>query len=197
MRPGVMAAAIAAKRAFQAGPALDRVWDVFAETETLLARARALSVRLPHDVDSLADWSRSAGAAMATAGIEPRPCHNDGSASGLMIGPDDAVRLVDFDCAGQADPIYDVALLLNEASAFGASWSDGVALFAGTADPHIVDRARVYAAADDILWGLWGWLMSATSPRRSVEFLKYGEWRLLRARKASREAGFADRLRQL
>jgi hypothetical protein len=196
-RPAVMTAAIAAKRVFHAGAALARVWDVFAETGTLLARARVASIALPSDIDDLAAWSRTAGAAIQAAGVDLRPCHNDGSASSLMLGPDDAVQLVDFDCAGQADPAYDLALLLNEASAFGDPWSDGVALYAGTAVPTLIDRCRIYAAADDILWGVWGWLSSATSPRRSVEFLKYGEWRLLRARRALREPGFADRLRRL
>lgn len=196
-RPSVLAAAIAAKRTFHAGAPLPRAFDVFAETEALLARARASGAALPGDVAALAGWSRGAAAAVAASGTDLSPCHNDGSASSLMLGEGDTVRLVDFDDAGQSDPIYDLALLLNEASAFGDPWAAGVAAYAGSAEARLVDRARVYAVADDIRWGLRGWLLSALSRRRDVEFLKYGEWRLLRARMALREPDFAARLRRL
>lgn len=196
-RPSVMAAAIAAKRTFHGGAPLARTFDVFAETEALVDRARSAGAALPGDVAALIGWSREAAAAVAASGTDPRPCHNDGSASSLMVGENDAVRLVDFDDSGQSDPIYDLALLLNEASAFGDPWTAGVAAYAGSAQPRLVDRARVYAVADDIRWGIRGWLLSARSPRRDVEFLKYGEWRLLRARMALREPDFAERLRHL
>jgi hypothetical protein len=82
-------------------------------------------------------------------------------------------------------------LLLNEASAFGDLWALGLEIFTGAATAPLINRCRLYAIADDIYRGIWGWLMSATSPRRSVEFLKYGEWRLLRGRMALREPGLA------
>ena len=196
-RPAVMAAAIAAKRMFHGGPSLPRRFDVFAETEVLLDAARRAGVALPGDAALLAGWSRRAAGAVAAAGSDARPCHNDGSASSMLVDEGDGVRLVDFDDAGQADPFYDLALLLNEASAFGDPWAAGVAAYAGSAQAGLVDRVRVYAVADDIRWGIRGWLLSATSPRSSVEFLKYGEWRLLRARRALGEPGFDDRLRRL
>ncbi len=195
--PAVLEAAVAVKRALHAADPLPRRWDVFAETAALHARALSAGVDLPADTGALLAWNRGASDAVAAAGADLRPCHNDGSASSLMLGPGGRAMLVDFDCAGQADPFADLALLLNEASAFGHDWSRGVELYAGRADPRLVDRCRVYAVADDVLWGLWGWLLSATSPRRTVEFLKYGEWRLLRARMALREHDFSARLHRL
>ena len=196
-RPEVMAAVIDAKRAFHGGAPLARRFDVFAETETLLDMAQVAGVALPDDIAILAGWSRRAAAAVAAAGSDLRPCHNDGSASSVLVDDNDGVRLVDFDDAGQADPIYDLALLINEASAFGDVWAAGVAAYAGSAEPRLIERARIYGAADDIRWGVRGWLLSGLSPRRSVEYLKYGEWRLLRARRALGEPGFDDRLRRL
>ncbi len=195
--PVVLEAAIAAKRRLHVGSPLGREWDLFIEIERMLARAKVARVWPPREMPVFAAWSRKAGAAVAAAGADKCPCHNDGSASSVMVGPGGAVRLVDFDCAGQSDPFSDLALLLNEASAFGDGWEAGVECYAGRADALLVNRCRVYAVADDILRGLWGYFLSATSPRRSVEFLKYGEWRLLRARMALRESGFADRLRRL
>ena len=194
--PRVLAAAVAARRRFHEAAPLPRRRDVFAMIEDLRRHAAARAVDLPGDVDALIVWSRQAAAAIGAAGVDLKPCHNDGSASAQMLAGR-RLMLVDFDEAGQSDPFCDLALLLNEASAFGDVWAPGVELYAGAATATLVNRCRVYAAADDIFRGLWGWLMSATSPRRSVEFLKYGEWRLLRARMALREPGFAARLKNL
>lgn len=196
-RPEVFAAAVEAKRRFQAGLPLARHRDVFAGIADLHARAVAASAPLPDDTQALMAWAAGAGAATSAAGFDLRPCHNDGSASAHMLHSDGRLMLVDFDEAGQADPLYDLALLLNEASAFTDPWAAGVEAFLGRSEGAAVNRCRVYAVADDILQGLRGWLLSAASPRRSVEFLKYGEWRLLRARMALREPGFAERLGRL
>jgi hypothetical protein len=194
--PPLLAAAVAARRRFHEAAPLPRRRDVFAMIEDLRGHAAARAVDLPGDVDALIAWSREAAAAVAAAGFDLKPCHNDGSASAHMLAGR-RLMLVDFDEAGQSDPYCDLALLLNEASAFGDVWAPGVELYAGAATAALVNRCRVYATADDIFRGLWGWLMSATSPRRSVEFLKYGEWRLLRARRALREPGFGERLKTL
>jgi thiamine kinase-like enzyme len=114
-----------------------------------------------------------------------------------MLGPQGRVMLVDFDCAGQGDPHYDLAVILNEACLFEDEWNQGIEIEHGRGDPAVLNRCRAYAIADDLLWGLWGLILSATSPRRDLEFLKYGEWRLLRCRMALRQPGFADRLRAL
>ena len=76
-------------------------------------------------------------------------------------------------------------------------WQAGVEMAEGRRDARVLDRCRAYAVADDLMWGLQGLILSATSPRRDLEFLKYGEWRLLRCRMALREPGFAARLHRL
>lgn len=195
--PAIFEAAVAIRRTFQSAPALPRRHDVFATIEAQYAKAAARAVALPSDVEALLAWSREAASAIRAAGFDLAPCHNDGSASAYMSGAAGRLMLVDFDEAGQSDPFYDLALLLNEVSAFGDFWSPGVELQTGAASARLVNRCRLYAAADDIYRGFWGWNMSATSPRRNVEFLKYGEWRLLRARMALREPGFAARLNEL
>lgn len=190
----VLRAAIVAKRRFQAGPPLARTLDVFATIAAVQARAAESKVPMPQDAGALLTWARDASAALQASGIDRRPCHNDGSASAFMLQPGGDLMLVDFDAAAQADPFYDLALLLNEASAFGDPWAPGLEVFAGRAEPRLINRCRLYAVADNILQGLRGWRLSAISPRRDVEFLKYGEWCLLRARMALREPGFANRL---
>lgn len=196
-KPDVMAAAIAAKRAFRQGPALARVWNVFTEVESWAARARDSDTALPSDSSAMLAAVRQAAAAIAAAGADSAPCHNDGQASNLLLGPAGRLLLCDFDCAGQADPYYDLAVLLNEAHAFEDGWRASIETHDGTCRESVLNRCRIYGFADDLLWGLVGLVLSRTSPRRGLEFLKYGEWRLLRARMALCEPGFAARFETL
>ncbi len=196
-RDEALQAAIAAKAAVQRGPALARVWDVFARVREYAARARTAGVVLPSDMDALLASVGGIEAALEAAGRDVAPCHNDGQASNVLLGPGGAVLLVDFDCAGQADPHYDLAVLLNEAHDTEVGWQAGVEMAEGRSDARVLDRCRAYAVADDLMWGLQGLVLSATSSRRELEFLKYGEWRLLRCRMALREPGFAARLHRL
>jgi hypothetical protein len=196
-RPAVMQAAIAAKKAMRGGPALARVGDVFERVRAYAAKAGATGTALPADMTGLLAQVETIGRAIEAAGRDSQPCHNDGQASNLLLGEDGRVLLVDFDCAGQADPYYDLAVLLNEANSFEDGWRLGIEMHDGHCDERLLNRCRAYGAADDLLWGLWGLVVSATSPRRGLEFLKYGEWRLLRCRMALREPGFVDRLHRL
>jgi thiamine kinase-like enzyme len=196
-RPEVLQAAIAAKRAVRQGPALPRTWDVFDRVRLYARTAQAGGTAMPGDMPVLLARVAEIGSALAAAGRDEAPCHNDGHASNLLLDPDGKVLLADFDCAGQADPCYDLAVLLNEASSAGVDWRAGVEIDQGRCDQRVLNRCRAYAVADDLLWGLWGLTLSAISPRRDIEFLKYGEWRLLRCRMALREPGFADRLHRL
>jgi hypothetical protein len=196
-RPDVLAATIAAKQALRRSPALPRRWDVFERIRFCMGQATAAGAALPADMPALLAQAQDIERAIDAAGVDRLPCHNDGQASNILLGPDGRVLLVDFDCAGEADPYYDLAVLLNEAHGFEAGWRLGIEMHDGLCTPSLLNRCRAYGVADDLLWGLWGLLMSTTSPRRDLEFLKYGEWRLLRCRMALREPGFADRLHRL
>ena len=196
-RPAVLQAAIAAKQAFRRGPALSRVWDVFSGLRAHAARAAVTGTALPTDMAALLAQAWTIEAALIAAGRDSAPCHNDGQSSNVMLAPDGGVLLVDFDCAGQGDPHYDLAVLLNEAQDFENGWRLGIEMQEGRCDDAVLNRCRAYAVADDLLWGLCGLILSQTSPRKGLEFLKFGEWRLLRARMALREADFSDRLHRL
>ncbi len=194
VQPDVMRAALAAKQALRRGPPLARQWDVFARVAAHARLAAATATPLPADMPALLAQVAAAGAALTAAGCDSAPCHNDGQASNLMLGPNGEVWLADFDCAGQADPHYDIAVLLNEAYMVEDEWRAALEMAEGRCDERVLNRCRAYAVADDVMAGLQGLILSATSPRRDVEFLKLGEWRLLRARMALREPGLAERL---
>ncbi|WP_284948122.1 phosphotransferase family protein [Acidisoma cladoniae] len=195
--PAVLQSVIDAKRTFRQGPALPRVWDVFSRVRMLAARAEATATALPSDMPALLDQAWAIETAFIAAGRDSVPCHNDGQSSNIMLAPDGRVLLVDFDCAGQGDPHYDLAVLLNEVQDFEDGWRRGIEMQEGRCTGSVLNRCRAYAMADDLLWGLWGLILSHTSPRKELEFLKFGEWRLLRARMALRAPDFAARLHRL
>ncbi|MGO4835698.1 phosphotransferase family protein, partial [Rhizobiaceae sp. 2RAB30] len=121
-------------------------------------------------------------AAITAAGFDIVPCHADGASSNVMVGPDNAVRLVDFEWARQADPAHDLGTVLAELLPFDGEALLAVEIATGRPDAQVLARARLYGAADDLMWALWGFISAAQSPRKHVEFFKYAEWRLLRAR---------------
>ncbi|WP_284945691.1 phosphotransferase [Acidisoma cladoniae] len=196
-RPAVLQAVIAAKKSFRQGPVLPQIWDVFSRLRFMAARADATDTLLPGDMAALLDHAWTIEAALVAAGRDSAPCHNDGQSSNIMLAPDGGVLLVDFDCAGQGDPHYDLAVLLNEVQDFEDSWRLGIEMQDGRCDEVVLNRCRAYGVADDLLWGLWGLLLSHTSCRKDLAFLKFGEWRLLRARMALRAPDFAARLHRL
>ncbi len=196
--PTIFAAVLMAKQAFRNGPPLRRTWDIFAHAAAMRdAVDRTGADTGPADQAALMAGIGRARDALAAAGQDLRPCHADGLASNIMLGPGGVVMLVDFDCAGMADPHLDVGVLLNETFGSEAEMRPGLDLAFGRDDPRDLNRCRLLAFADDVAWGLWGLAMSATSPRRGLEFLKYGEWRLLRARMMLGDGAFDARLRRL
>jgi aminoglycoside phosphotransferase len=192
-RPAVMAGAMAALRRLHGGPALPVRFDPFAEIDRLHAAARAAAAPLPDDLPWVLRMVAEIGA--VTAGAPLAPCRNDGCASNLLVGDDDAVLLLDFDRAGMNDPLYDVGALLAEQTAFEPEMAAAFAAYAGGADPASFARARLYAAVDDVMQALWSLTMAATTARMHLEFLKYGQWRLMRARLTLRHPQFEEKLR--
>lgn len=193
----VMKAALDAARAFQAGAALPVRFDVFAEIRALEARLIAANIALPADGWWMLEQATAIEKAIAAAGHDLVPCRNDGVSSNIMIGPEGAVKLLDYDRAGMNDPAYDLAVLLTEVCAFVSEREPYVEHWAGRADTALLNRTVVYGAADDLMWALWAMLSAETSPRVHVEFRKYAEWRLLRCRQAMLQPQFEERLRKL
>ena len=193
----VLAGVMAAKATFRAAPPLARVWNVFAELRGWIDRAEATGTALPGDVADLAQLAVQIEAAISASGFDLAPGHNDGQASNIMLGADGAVMLVDFDCAGMSDPYYDLACILGEACLFEADWRAAIAMQDGACTDAVLLRCRAYSLVDDLLWGLRGLVLSQTSPRRGLEFLKYGEWRLLRARMALRDTQLPQHLHRI
>lgn len=176
----------------------------FRETTTVFEMVRKFRAELARvgeqGSDMLAPLIRAvlrAEEAITAAGWDARPAHADGLASNIMIGPGGEVQLVDFDQACNVDPFYEIGILLNEAFQLESEMLPALEMVEGQVRRSTVARCRIYAIADDLVWGMWGLLMNATSARRQAEFLKYAYWRLLRCRFAIEHSDFEKKLRGL
>jgi len=138
-----------------------------------------------------------AAQAIQALGIETVPVHGDGNVSNILISDTGAVRLVDWDRAGNADPLEDLGSFLVEAFDQEPEARDAFARFHGAFDEKAFSRAWIYGIADDLRWGLIGAFVAAKSPRKTLEFYKFASWRFVRCRMALREPRFGEMLRRL
>lgn len=195
--PAIREAAVLARKAVQAGPRLGRTRSVLDHIEDLVSAAERCGAALPQDWPWMHDNIRAAGAAIRAAGVDTVPAHGDGNASNLMIDAAGGVMLVDWDMAANMDPFEDLGSLLAEAHAFDPGAAETFEVFHGRFDAALFNRARLYGVADDLRWGLIGGVLAQTSARTHLEFLKYADWRMLRARFAMRDPRFEERVRRV
>lgn len=186
-----------AKRMFHKGKPLNRERDVFKEVQGFLELCEKQQVELPEDIEWLKLNIGYAAKALEAAGRDSAPIHGDGAASNVMRTPEGEIKLLDFDSAGNSDPYFDVATTLVELCEFDDEWEQAVELFEGKPRREVLARCRLYAIADDLRWGLWGLYMATISPRKDIEFFKYGQWRLLRGRYSLHDSRFEAWLRQV
>ncbi len=185
-----------AKRRLHEDTPLGRRFCPFDRIAALAAEAAAVGAPLPRDAQPLLAAVDLVREAVAAAGFDLRFCHNDGTASNVMLDGS-ALRLVDFDTAGDNDPWFDIAATINEACDFDDERRAAVERYAGRCDERVMNRCRLYGAVDDAMWGLWGVTRAVTTRRSGIEFFKYGQWRLLHARTAVGARGFETWLRRL
>jgi hypothetical protein len=191
------AAALLSRKSLHSGPRLERSLTVFDHIGELHDALASGSAYVPADYQYLIEKSRRIAAAVRAAGHDLHPAHGDGNASNLMIHESGALRLIDYDLAANRDPYEDLASYLVEAFWSPADSAVAFEQFHGRMDEELFARVRLYGVADDLRWAMIGLLTSHHSPRRTVEYLKFAEWRLVRARMAIRHPDFEQCLRCL
>jgi hypothetical protein len=194
---GVRLKVLETRKAFHRTKPLGRKLDLFKEIERLLVDCRSAKAPLPEDVDWLATSVKEAGDAIRASGIDHAPAHGDGNVSNLMFSDRGEIRLLDWDMASDMDPLLDAGAFLVEAHDSESDAAECFEAFNGRFDRALFNRAWLYGAADDFRWGLIGALLAGTSRRETYEFLKFGDWRFLRARMAIRDPRFSEKLGRL
>ncbi|SEO47199.1 phosphotransferase family protein [Aquisalimonas asiatica] len=178
------------RKAIHAGPRFARERDIFEEIRFFTDRARQTGVPLPVDFDWLLDNIESFAPRLSSAREASVPAHGDGASSNVMVNGRGELRLIDFDVAGNDDPAHDLAAMLAELCLFKEDFREGVRAWCGTDDRSLFAKCMLYGMADDLRWGLWGLVLFQESSRQDVEFFKYGQWRLLRARMNMQDRDF-------
>jgi aminoglycoside phosphotransferase (APT) family kinase protein len=191
----VMESVIAAKKALHDAPPLGEIFCPFTKITALTDEAQGAAVPLPEDINHLLRSAMLIRQAITAAGADTGFCHNDGTASNIMLNG--AARLVDFDLGGDNDPWYDIGALMNDMCSFDNERRQVIELYAGRCEERLLHRCKLYGAVDDLMWGLWGITRAMTSGRGGIEFWKYGTWRLLHARTAIGQGDFEMWLRLL
>lgn len=192
--PATRHAVIAARKAFHRTASLGRSVSVFDHIDTLLAKCRVAAAPLPDDIEWLVTNVHEARDAIRASGVDQVPAHGDGNVSNVMIGSGGSIRLVDWDLAGDMDPFEDIGSFLMEAHDSESDAVESFEIFNGRYDRALFNRAWLYGIADDLRWGLIGALLAGASRRVTYEFLKFGDWRFLRARMGCRDPRFSDKL---
>jgi aminoglycoside phosphotransferase (APT) family kinase protein len=174
---------------------LTRRRPVFDEVRAAARLAHGAGAAVPEDLDRMVRMLAPAEERIAATGIDLVPCHGDGTVSNVLV-TEDRLLLVDWDCAGLMDPMQDLGVLLAELRPRDDEAREVFELAHGSWDAALFARARVYGVADQLRWALVGLYADAVRPG-TLDYAKFAEWQLLRARAGLRGPGFAEHLRSL
>ncbi|WP_047525164.1 phosphotransferase [Rhizobium rhizogenes] len=197
MDPDTARRLIGMQTAVAGGNPFGRRWSVFAGIAQLWPIVKAGGGEFPGDADWMLGWMTPIRDAIEASGVDYKPAHGDPHSSNVMLGPDGAMQLVDFDMAGDMDPYYQLGVQMNELYQFDSQMKPLLEIHDGGFSQKTFNRCRAYAAADDLYWALRSLVLELRSPPSGVEFLKYAGWRFLRCRMLLGHPDFESRLRAI
>lgn len=119
-------------------------------------------------------------AALDAAGTDLAPTRGENTAANVMLGPDGALRLVDFDRAVDGDPLHDVGALCQELGCDDGERAGFVEMYMRHAPAAALARVRLYGLVDDFLWGCWGMAAETVPAMAGLGCFKYASTRFLR-----------------
>ncbi len=174
---------IAAKKVFQqhATALISQAsQQIFQQIFDLAAQVRVDPRLCPAQLSQWLLWSQDMQQRIEAEGVDQVPCHRDGNISNVMIGPQDAIQLLDYDMAAWADPLEDLGCFIMEAYESKHTAQAGFEEWQGYFNALQFERAWCYGILDDLRWGLIALTLASISTRQHLEFAKYAAWRLLR-----------------
>ncbi|MFK8036274.1 MAG: phosphotransferase [Hyphomicrobiales bacterium] len=169
------------KKAIHCSDALLSNQSVFDQIKSYVRIIEQENIVVPKAIGLVQEKVGKIAEAINSAGVDLVPCHGDGVASNVMISKAGAVKLVDFDSAGNQDPYFDLGSLIVEIAQFPNLARAVLEIYNGECRETEFNRCMLYGIADDLKWAMWGFISSVRSQRSHVEFVKYAEWRLLRS----------------
>lgn len=194
--PSIRSHVIAQKKIFQSKARLSNEISIFTEIGNLYGIAKENQVKTHNDIAVFIDYFESAKSKFDSFGTDSVACHRDGNTANLMIGPDYAVSLLDFDLSANCDPFEDIGCFLIEFFECDAEARGGFEEWYGCFNEALYQRSMIYGLADDLRWGLIASILATNSSRRSLEFSKYAAWRFIRLEMQLKGSSGNDRIRQ-
>lgn len=186
---------IAAKKCLQNGRRFAKDASIFDEIAALYTIIKDGKILTHRHVGIFLDFTTSARDKIGSLGADSTPCHRDGNTANIMVGENNAVKLIDFDLAANADPFEDMGCYLIEFFEREPEARQGFEEWHGRFDEGLFQRAMLYGIADDLRWGLIASIMAATSPRSALEYAKYASWRFMRLETMTKRSDAGDRIR--
>lgn len=159
--PGRLASVAGALRRWHDSPPLGTAASPGGMASAALEAARGAGVAIPEALPSLAPAFAALEARLAEGAPPPRPCHFDPSGENWLVG-DGAVHLIDWEYAGDLDPLWDLADLAQDLGldppgrrALLAAW------WGGSPPPGAQARMEALHALAVFTWAPWCLAMSA------------------------------------
>ncbi len=170
-----------------------RLFAMIDEYKGLLAAKGAV---LPARFDAAQQRADSARAALEAHPVALVPSHCDPLCENFLdVG--DRMFLVDYEYAGNNDPMWDLGDLSVEGE-FSAEQDDAllVAYFGGRPPSDQVGRMVVYKALCDLLWTLWG-VLQHVNGNPADDFWAYAVGRFARCEALLSSAGFSTHVESI
>ena len=168
-------------------------FELFEQIDQYLAVLNQLNADLPDGYSDVHDSAKSVRAALSSHPLPKRPCHCDPMVENC-IDDGDRVFIIDFEYAGNNDPMWDLGDLAVEGSFSPEQERIFMSAYFGQ-EPRPLDVSRIvmYKAMCDLLWTLWGVVQHANK-NPADDFWAYAVGRLNRCRDLMATQEFSQHL---
>ncbi len=190
-QPGrVERSADALRRLHSSGESFGKRFDVFEQIDEYLALVEKLDANVPDGYDEVRREAAGVRKVLEAQPAPLAPCHCDPLAENF-IDDGSRVHIVDWEYAGNNDPMWDLGDLSVEAE-FDGDQDERLlrGYFGGEVPADQRGRMVAYKMLCDLLWTLWGVVQHANG-NQAEDFWSYSVNRFERCRRLLAEPHFA------
>ena len=160
--PDVLAAVVAALRAFHAATSIPSTFSPFRVVETYRREAAARSVRIPDAYERLLTRSRAIEGSFDRNPLAPRPCHND-LLNANFLWREGRVFIVDYEYAGMGDLFFDLGNFSVNHEFDDEGDEQLLRAYFGAAPEAHTARLKLMRVMSDFREAMWGVLQQGIS----------------------------------
>lgn len=182
------------RKLHQCGNPFQGQFDLFAEIDKYLAVLRKLNSPIPEGYQSVKRQAQEVRTALNSWELPNAPCHCDPLYENFLDTGERMV-LIDFEYAGNCDPMWDLGDLSVEAE-FNEQQDQAMleAYFGRPPSAFDAGRVEMYKGMCDLLWTLWGVVQHANN-NPAEDFWTYSVNRLKRCQERMATQYFRDQLK--